>query len=116
MPRKALSKEKVRKAIPGSGGIISHICKVTGYSWAAVKELIDNDAVLLAAFRDEESAVDDMAEAKVIKAISEGDMQTARWWLARRRKGRYGDNLDITTGGQPLKGYVIVSPDDWQEN
>lgn len=29
--------------------------------------------------------------------------------------GKVPDNLDITSGGNPLKGYVSISPDDWAE-
>jgi hypothetical protein len=44
-------------------------------------------------------------------------------WLAFFREymdRRYGkpdtyQELDVTSGGQPLKGYTLVSPDDWPD-
>jgi len=29
--------------------------------------------------------------------------------------GKTPDNLDITSGGKPLKGYIGISPDDWDD-
>ena len=114
MTRK-LSKAKIRAAIQGSGGLISRICTKTGYSWGAVRNMIDADPELLALVQDEEETIDDAAESTVIKKIIDGDEQSAKWWLARRRKQKFGDAVDVTSGGKVIKGYVIVSPDDWDK-
>jgi len=100
MTRPRISRAKLKAAIPGSGGIITRICKTTGYTWGAVRDFIRADPELAQMLADEEALIDDAAESQVLKAISEGDMQTARWWLARRRRQRYGDQVDITSGGE----------------
>jgi hypothetical protein len=30
--------------------------------------------------------------------------------------GRFTDKVDVTSGGKPIKGYAVISPDDWKEN
>jgi len=95
-----ISRAKLKAAITNSGGIITQVCKASGYTWAAVRDFIQADPELAQMLADEEARIDDLAEAQVIKAISEGDMQTARWWLARRRRQRYGDQVDITNRGE----------------
>ncbi len=36
--------------------------------------------------------------------------------LIGKDQGRFTERVDITSGGQPLKGYVTVSPDDWDDD
>lgn len=95
-----VNKRKLAAAIPGSGGIIAQIANKTGYQWHTVKAHIEADPELTQLLEDEEARVDDLAEATVITSIREGNTQDAKWWLARRRRGRFGDNVDVTTGGE----------------
>jgi len=99
MPRKRISRIKVKNAIPGSGGIITHIAKRTGYSWLGVYKFIKNDPELLEMLRNEEEGISDMAESVLISKIRDGDEAVARWWLAHRRRHIYGDNLDLNASG-----------------
>ena len=95
MTRKRISREKIIKAIPLSGGMISAICSKSGYTWSAVNEFIKADHELIQMVNDEEARVDDMAENTLIKKIQNNDERVAMWWLARRRKARFGDALDM---------------------
>jgi hypothetical protein len=98
-----LSRSKIRAAIPSSGGLIAVIAKRAGYSWGAVRDFIKADPELSAMIQDEEETIDDMAESTVIGKIKDGDEASARWWLARRRRNRYGDSVDVTSGGAPVR-------------
>ena len=102
MQGKRLSRAKIRAAIPESGGLIARIAKAAGYSWGAVRDFIAADAELAQMVLDEENRIDDMAESAVIKKISEGDDGAARWWLARRRRAKFGDNVDVTSNGEKI--------------
>lgn len=35
--------------------------------------------------------------------------------LILRAQGAYQDKVDITSDGKPVKGYAIISPDDWDD-
>ena len=64
-------------------------------------------------FEDEASMIDDMAESVVIKAMQEGDISAAKWWLERRRRGKYATKTETEVSGSdggPLR--VIIEYED----
>jgi hypothetical protein len=101
------SRRKIKNAIPKSGGIISVIADRAGYAWNTVRQFINNDPELLRMVLDEEEGIDDLAESAMIVAIREHDRSAAQWWLARRRKHKFGDALDVTSGNEPITLNVI---------
>ena len=50
-----------------------------------------------------------MAVGVLMKSMRDGDVASAKWWLARKRKLEFGDAVDITTAGKP----IVVT---WDEN
>lgn len=98
-----LSRKKILNAIPGSGGIIQRVAMKAGYSWGAVNEYIKADPLLVAMMEHEEETINDLAENTIIKKIADGDEASAKWWLARRRRQRFGDNVDVTSGGKSFE-------------
>ena len=112
MSTKKLSRAKIKAAIPNSGGLVAVISKRAGYSWGAVRDFIRADAELAAMVQDEEETIDDMAESTVINKIKDGDDASARWWLARRRRRKYGDALDVTSGGDKIELVVRYADDN----
>jgi hypothetical protein len=44
------------------------------------------------------------------------DWRAAAWILERRFKNDFGAAVDVTTGGDKIKGYAIFSPDDWDKD
>jgi hypothetical protein len=108
-----LSVKKIAAAIPGTGGLIARICKITGYSWGAVRDFINAHPDLEKMVRDEEEIIDDAAESTVIKKILDGDDASARWWLARRRRAKYGETLAVTgKDGGPIKTEDVTNYTD----
>ena len=63
------------------------------------------------------------AVAAAWRRISQAMEHGGRGWMDAfklyldRRHGRPDvyQSVDITTGGEPIKGYVLVSPDDWPD-
>ena len=90
-------------AIPGTGGIIATIAKRVGCNWHTAKKYIETHPTVKLAYNNERSAIDDLAESTVLKAIQDGDVATAKWWLTKKRKEEFGETLDLTTGGQPIQ-------------
>ena len=88
-------------AIPGSGGIIAAIAKRVGCEWHTVQRNIENHPTVRQAYENECSGIDDLAESTVIKAIRDGDVGSAKWWLEKRRRDRFGNvtRLEGTDGG-----------------
>jgi hypothetical protein len=57
---------------------------------------------------------DDICKKAVVDA-KRGD-SVARKWLADYLIGPPVERKDITSGGEKIKGYVVVSPDDWTDS
>lgn len=91
------------KAIPGTAGIIDSIAKKVGCDWHTAKKYIDEYPSVKDAYNDEVERVSDLAVTVVIKAIREGDVPTAKWYLTKKRKNEFGDVVDVTSGGKPLE-------------
>ena len=89
-------------AIPGTAGIIDTIAKKVGCDWHTAKKYIDEYQSITQAYNDEVERVSDMAVAVVIKAIKDGDVPTAKWYLTKKRKGEFGEAVDVTSAGNPL--------------
>lgn len=103
MRGKRVSRNRIKKAIPGSGGIVMIVARKTGYSWGAVRDAIRADEELSRMMQDESETVNDVAELTIVEKIKGGDENSAKWWLARTRRTKFGDSVDITSGGQPIK-------------
>lgn len=97
------------EAIPGTGGIIATIADRVGCDWHTAKKYIEEYTTVQQAYQDECERVSDLATSTVLKAIRDGDVPTAKWWLSKKRKGEFGDAIDITTGG---RSFIV----DWDEN
>lgn len=46
-------------------------------------------------------------------ALTDNNKNTALVAVREWRMMTIGNMLDVTSGGQPLKGYIGISPDDW---
>jgi len=93
------------EAIPGTGGIITAIARKVGCAWHTAKKYIDNYATIQRAYQDECESILDLAEAKVISAIKDGDSQMIRYYLSTKGKRRgYSERHEITGAeGGPLE-------------
>lgn len=99
------------EAIKGSGGIVTTIAKRVGCAWFTARKFIDTHPTVLQAYNDEKEAITDMAVGTLMKSIKEGNTQDAKWWLARKRREEFGENLDLTSGGEPIR-IIIEYTDD----
>ena len=96
------SAKKFIQAIPGSGGVISTIAKRVGCDWHTAKKYVTEYATVKNAYDNECETVDDKAESNIIESINDGNIGDSKWWLTRKRRNEFGDNLDITSGGDNI--------------
>ncbi len=97
--------EQFIKAIPGTGGIISSIAKRVGCDWYTARKYIEKYPSVKQAYENECSAVDDLAVSTVLRAIQDGDLATAKWWLSKKRPAEFGDKIGVvasTEDGKPF--------------
>jgi len=102
-------------AIAGSGGIVSTIASRIGCTWHTARKYIDNYPTIRAAYDDECEKVLDLAEAKTIEAIKDGDTSMIRYYLSTKGKNRgYSERHEVTgsDGGALTIRYV----NNWRDN
>ena len=68
-------------AIPGTGGVVSHIADIVGCSWHTARKYIDEHATVKQAWEAERNKITDVARHNIIKSIKSGDLQMSKWWL-----------------------------------
>ena len=100
------------KAIKNSGGIITIIAARVGCDWDTAKKWITTHPTILAAYQNECETVSDVAQSILMTSIKDGNTQDAKWWLARKRREEFGDNLAITTDNKPLTIILHWMDDD----
>ena len=105
MGKELFTAQQFIEAIPGTGGIITAIARKVGCAWHTAKKYIDNYATIQRAYQDECESILDLAEAKVISAIKDGDSQMIRYYLSTKGKRRgYSERHEITGAeGGPLE-------------
>lgn len=97
MTRVDLTAEQFLQAIPKSGGIISTIALKVGCAWDTARKFIDTHPTVLSAYQNECETVKDMAESKLIASMNEGDIESIKWYLARKAKDRgYAPGVEVT--------------------
>lgn len=65
-------------------------------------------ADFLEAIKAEEAAATLRHLAVINNAAAKGDWKASLEWLKRRRRGEWGDNVDVTSGGAPLQPPQII--------
>lgn len=97
-----------QKAIKDSGGLKSTIASRLGCTYNTVQNWLENKPAVREAYDEECERMNDLAQGILLKSIKEGNTQDAKWWLARKRKGEFGDAIDVTSMGKS----IVVRWDD----
>ena len=87
------------------------INRKTLYRWKNLDGFMD--AVVALARQNLRDSLPDIYGALAREAIK-GSAPLIK--LALEVTGEHQEKLDVTSGGKPIKGYAIFSPDDWDEN
>lgn len=103
-PRAQYSAQQFIEAIPKTGGIISTIAARVGCDWHTAKKYITNYPTIRQAYEDECERVTDLAETKLIEAMTGGDLIAIKFYLATKGKRRgYTERQEITgADGGPI--------------
>jgi hypothetical protein len=116
--QKRPSRAKMLTAIASTGGVISRISAKLNYSWHATKAAIEADEVVKQAYLDECERVDDLAESVLIASFARQDnpdTDTAKWWLKSRRRAKFGDAVDVTSGGEKINPYMAATTEELRQ-
>lgn len=67
-------------------------------SWRTARTYVEKWAETQEAWESENEVTDDLAQSVIIKDMQNGNVQTAKWWLERRRRKAFciSDKAQIT--------------------
>lgn len=110
-----LTVDMVLAALQSSAGIKKAAAMSLGVSRSSLYRFIDANPEILDAISEIDEEILDLTEGEVIKAIKKGDMNTARWFMDRKGRGRgYGHETTIQGGDKPIRA-VVESKTDWSQ-
>jgi hypothetical protein len=100
--------QDVITAIQGSAGIKSSIARKLGVSRFTVDNYLKRWKAVQDAYDEECEGIIDMTESTVLKAIKEGDVGTAKWYLAHKAKSRgYVSRQELEHSGETTTEVII---------
>ncbi len=103
------NKENLLKALEKSLGIVTPACKECGLSRETFYQYYKTDSEFKAKVDDINEVTIDFAENQLLKKIKEGSERSILFYM--KYKGRlrgYQENIDITSGGEPLTEIKII--------
>ncbi|MBD3203731.1 hypothetical protein GF327_05520 [Candidatus Woesearchaeota archaeon] len=85
-----LTKSKVKKAIPGTHGIVTNLADKCGVSRVHMSRYIhyDRNKDLLQLLKHERERLIDIAENKLFQEIEKGNTKVVKWFLSTQGKSR----------------------------
>jgi AcrR family transcriptional regulator len=101
-------KSRLLDALERSLGIVTAACKEVGISRNTFYTYYNTDEEFKRAVDEIYEIQTDFVENQLFKKIKEGSERSILWYMKYKgRKRGYTDNLDITTGGEPIK--IIIN-------
>lgn len=99
--REEFEVEEVVEAIREEDGIVSDVARALDTSRTTIYRYRDRHDEVKQALEDADEQVNDLTERKLVEAIEEGEPWAIRFRLKKKARDRgYGDQTDITTGGE----------------
>ena len=105
--------------IPDTRGNISKIAEKVGCSRPTVYKAMKDWSTVADAIKEEKERFKDQMETTIEQKCLDGDTTMMIFYAKTQMRDRgYAEKseMDITSGGKPIKGYVAVSPDDWDND
>lgn len=96
-----ITKKGMMEAIPGSAGILANIARKIGCDRSAVHAYVKKNPEFKELIRQEDEQVNDLAEAKLITKLNEGDMNAIKFRLMTKAKDRgYVERREVVNEGR----------------
>lgn len=106
-----ISKKKVKKAIEGSGGVQAVVAKAIGITRQSLSVYLKKNPEIRALIDEEGEKIMDVAEHNIDKEIVAGDVDSSKWALTNRKKGKargYGPKQEMEHIGTPATFNLIT--------
>jgi len=112
---KQFSIEEIKAAITDSYGIMNVIAQRLNVHWYTAKKHVHKHPETLQYFHEERMRTNDTAIATLRRAINDGDVKAAMWWLSKLESSTFGDKLKVEGSFDLNINFVVDSKEDKDE-
>jgi hypothetical protein len=113
---KKLKPEEVTEALKQSHGLKTGAAEILGVGYNTIDRYVAESDDAKAVIEHYRIRRKDRAEYKLDEAIERGESWSIMFTLKNAKDREYSDKLDVTSGGKAIKGYTLVSPEDWKKD
>ena len=119
MAKKKLKEEQVIEALKQSHGLKTGAAELLGVSFPTIERYIADSTAAQEIIAHWKNRRIDRAEYKLDEAIERGEGWAIAMTLKGHKAGRergYGESVDVTSGGERIKGYIGINPAEWDKD
>lgn len=119
MAKIKVSKAKLLEAIRDARGMKTGICEILGIARATLDRYIEADEEVRDALETAKERDVDRAEYRLSEAIERGEAWAIQLKLKDHKRGKergYGNSVDVTSGGEKIKGFIGWTPENWKQD
>jgi hypothetical protein len=114
--KKKLTNDEVIEALKQSHGLKTGAAEILAVSFPTIERYIADSDEAQAIVNHYRIRRKDRAEYKLDEAIERGESWSIMFTLKNAKDREYSDRVDVTSGGKAIKGYTLVSPEDWKKD
>ena len=112
----AEDKQRLIESVFKHRAVITPIAEELGVVYQTIKNYYENDEEVQQAVVDANAGILDLAEQGLYRKLEAEDLRAITYVLDRKGKDRgYTTRVENIITEKPAKGYVGVSPDDWDD-
>lgn len=117
--KKEFTPKEIIEALEGASGIQAAAARKLGTSRQTIMNYIKDNEEVRAAYEIVNESTIDKVENKLLEQINSGNITAIIFYLKTKAKHRgYVERQEVTgkDGKDLVKGYMNVSPEDWNKN
>jgi hypothetical protein len=115
MAKKKLKISEVVDALKQSHGLKTGAAEILGVSFPTIERYIAESEEARGIVDHWRLRRKDRAEYKLDEAIERAESWAIMFTLKNARDKEYSDRVDVTSGGEAIKGYIGFTPEQWDK-
>jgi len=110
------TEDEVIQAAKQSYGVYSYVAKFLGCGQHTAKRYLEKYPTALKVFNNQEEFAIDTCKTTIMKAIENGDVKAAQWFIAKLHPEKFSENITITGNSVVEVKYIFPSDTTEEEN
>ena len=112
---KKLKEQEVIEALKQSHGLKTGAAEILGVHFTTIERYIADSEEARGIVEHWRIRRRDRAEYKLDEAIERAESWAIMFTLKNAKDREYSERVDVTTGGEKIKGYIGFTPEQWDK-